>query len=62
MNAPVPIPRPEEVSDAPSSTNVAAPERHLGWPSIVLLIVAVLVTLLWNAALGWLAGKAFGLW
>ena len=62
MNAPVPIPRPEEVSDAPSSTNVAAPVRHLGWASVVLLIIAVLVTLLWNAALGWLAGKAFGLW
>lgn len=62
MNAPVPIPRPEEVSDTPHSTTVAAPERHLGWPSIVLLIIAALVTLLWNAALGWLAGKAFGLW
>jgi hypothetical protein len=62
MNAPVPIPRPEEVSDAASSTTATAPEHHLGWPSIILLIVALLVTVLWNAALGWLAGKAFGLW
>ena len=62
MNAPVQIPRPEEVTDAPRSTAAAAPEHHLGWHSIVLLIVAVLVTLLWNAALGWLAGKAFGWW
>jgi len=28
----------------------------------VLLTVAVLITMLWNAALGWVAGRAFGLW
>jgi hypothetical protein len=62
MNAPVPVPRPEEVSDATRDPTVAAPEHHLGWPSILLLISAALVTLLWNAALVWLAGRAFGLW
>jgi len=56
------MPRPEEVSDAPRDDTVTAPKHHLGWPSIVLLIVALLVTVLWNTALGWLAGKAFGLW
>jgi len=61
MNAPVPVPRPEDVSDAPGTTTTA-PEHRLGWSCIVLLVIAVLVTLMWNAALGWLAGKAFGLW
>ena len=61
MNAPVHIPRPE-VSDTARSTTATAPAPQLGWPSIVLLIVAVLATLLWNASLAWLAGRAFGLW
>jgi len=61
MNAPVQIPRPE-LSDPVRSTTTTAPQHQLQWPGIVLLIVAVLVTLLWNAALVWLAGKAFGLW
>jgi len=61
MNAPVNIPR-SELSDTARSTTTTAPEHRLEWPGIVLLIVAVLVTLLWNAALVWLAGRAFGLW
>ena len=61
MNAPVHIPRPE-LSDTAHSTTTTAPEPQLGWHSIVLLTVAVLITMLWNAALGWVAGMAFGLW
>jgi len=61
MNAPVQIPRPE-ISNPVHPTTTTAPEHQLQWPGIVLLIVAVLVTLLWNAALVWLAGRAFGLW
>jgi hypothetical protein len=62
MNAPVPIPRPEEVSNAPDSTPTTTPKHRLGWLCVVLLVAAVLATLVWNVALGWLAGKAFGLW
>jgi len=61
MNAPVHIPRPE-ISDTAHPTTRTAPARQLGWPNIALLMAAVLVTVLWNTALAWLAGKAFGLW
>jgi len=60
MNVPVQIPRPE-VSDPPCSTT-DGPEHQRGWLCIALLVAAVLATLVWNAALGWLAGRAFGLW
>ena len=62
MNAPVPMPRPEEVSDAQGNTTATVPEHHLKWPCIILLVTAVLVTVLWNVALGWLVGRVFGLW
>jgi hypothetical protein len=62
MNAPVQVPRPEVSDPLGTAPTTGAPDPRLGWPSIILLIVAALVTMLWNAALAWLVGRAFGVW
>ena len=61
MNAPFHIDRPE-VIDPTSSTSAPASEHRSGWLCVALLVVALLATLVWIAALGWLAVKAISLW
>jgi hypothetical protein len=61
MNAPFHIDRPEVVDPA-SSTSAPASKQRSGWLCITMLIVALLTTIVWIAALGWLAVKAFSLW
>jgi uncharacterized membrane protein len=61
MNARFHIDRPEVVDPA-SSTSTPASEHRSGWLCIAMLIIAVLVTLVWIATLGWLVVKAFSLW
>jgi hypothetical protein len=61
MNAPFHIDRPEVVDPA-SSTRTPASKQRSGWLCITMLVVALLATMVWIAALGWLVVKAFSLW
>jgi hypothetical protein len=44
------------------SASAPASEHRAGWLCIAVLVVALLATLAWIAALGWLVFKAFSLW
>jgi hypothetical protein len=60
MNAPFHIDRPQIVD--PTTSSAPASEHRSGWLCVAMLGVALLATLVWIAALGWLAVKAISLW